>query len=191
MSAEGYWVCGSTISADNKLDDHLIRCNLVGFTNCSAEDGATETSGISYDDSPILEEPFTVPHADERDEFLMDTENIVCRPKQVNPWHQKRGFAGAEGETLKQDVQGWQVLLYPNPVSDKLVVDVSHLLPGTVALDLTIHDLQGRLVAQQRSVLSAGSNLIDVDLFNLAPGAYNVQLEGEGFKQSETILIAP
>jgi len=64
------------------------------------------------------------------------------------------------------------LLLYPNPTSQKLTIQLQHSL--TVADELQVTDIAGRIVIRQQ--LTRGQRTIEVNVTSLAPGQYFIRV---------------
>lgn len=71
------------------------------------------------------------------------------------------------------DLNNDGLLLYPNPVSDHLVID--RFTTGMLAEQLSISDMLGQTVQRQRAVIEEGKVIVDVS--TLQPGMYVLRLE--------------
>ena len=80
-----------------------------------------------------------------------------------------REAVGIEKERLEEEVMAEELLVYPNPAQQTLQLRVPNHLPSG---QLTLHDLQGRVVLQQKL---SGSQTINIA--HLPPGLYTVSLQ--------------
>ncbi len=78
--------------------------------------------------------------------------------------------------------------LFPNPVRE--VLQVRFDKSSTTTAILTITDATGRMIGQPRSVVS-GTGTIDVDVSDLAPGAYVVSFRSGSAEMSKRFLRLP
>ena len=78
--------------------------------------------------------------------------------------------------------------IFPNPFDDQITIEYKLEQGGPV--NITVLDLFGRIVRSmaQQSVSMPGSYREVIDLSNLAPGTYFVQIQGEGFHHTEKLL---
>jgi Secretion system C-terminal sorting domain len=76
---------------------------------------------------------------------------------------------------LLNAVKGFDIVsIAPNPVvSDNLKLNIASAQSGK--MDMTIFDMQGRLVNRQTLSLLAGFNSLPVNVGNLAPGTYTIR----------------
>ncbi|MFN7313456.1 MAG: BNR-repeat neuraminidase N-terminal domain-containing protein [Bacteroidota bacterium] len=81
---------------------------------------------------------------------------------------------------IEQNVAaGFSVVAYPIPSKDQLTVSVQTTTVGSA--EITIHDIQGRLVRTINTDLSSGENLISIQDFNtLLPGVYFMKVTQAG-----------
>jgi hypothetical protein len=70
------------------------------------------------------------------------------------------------------------VLVYPNPVTDKLVVDVQ--VDKSVNGQLLVIDVSGKMLVSRTVNLAQGQNLLPIEAASLQRGAYLVKLVMEG-----------
>ena len=68
------------------------------------------------------------------------------------------------------------VKAYPNPVKEKLFIDVNS--EEDQKAELTLIDLNGRTVAKQKINLSSGDNNVIFEMNGVAPGTYILSLKG-------------
>lgn len=87
---------------------------------------------------------------------------------------------------LSETAQGIGVRVFPNPVSELLVVQVTGLL--TQPLQVELLDGSGRLV--RRTTVQAGSTLGYFDCEALYAGTYQVRCTGAGIAQTHSVVIA-
>lgn len=76
-------------------------------------------------------------------------------------------------------IEGFTVKAYPIPSKDQLTVSVQTTTVGSA--EITIHDIQGRLVRTINTDLSSGENRISIQDFNtLLPGVYFMKVTQAG-----------
>lgn len=75
-----------------------------------------------------------------------------------------------------------EVLIYPNPSKDRVFVDVK-AISGIVAL--TVYDLLGQMILQSESITGRFS----FEVSGLSPGIYLMQIENNGHRITEKIII--
>ncbi|MCB0769816.1 MAG: T9SS type A sorting domain-containing protein [Flavobacteriales bacterium] len=76
--------------------------------------------------------------------------------------------------------------VYPVPNSGTFTIVFDGTIPGT--MDLRILDMTGRAVHQQQLSSSSGEGLFEVQA-ELAKGAYSVELNGEGIRRTQRIVV--
>ncbi|MGQ9863575.1 MAG: T9SS type A sorting domain-containing protein [Bacteroidia bacterium] len=79
------------------------------------------------------------------------------------------------------------LVLYPNPASDYVRMRV--VLPQTGWYECRILDLWGKVVYQNTQLLTAGENMLALDLQNISAGLYVVRLRGEVDFQQQALLL--
>jgi hypothetical protein len=84
---------------------------------------------------------------------------------------------------IRQQEERGEITLYPNPVHDK----INLRLPGTTmtTMEIRILDFQGRRI---RSFLT-GKHEITLDLNNILPGAYLVEITGRDRNLYRKVMI--
>jgi hypothetical protein len=120
------------------------------------------------DQSETLAEYFIPVHY----EFRSDVVNSVAEPKEI-----------------PDVVEKMQV--YPNPATTQ--VEINFRLKGTSDVILSFKDASGKVIfTQNREKAPAGMDqLLSVDFadYNLAPGLYFVELNGDGFKETKKLVV--
>ncbi|MBP1629589.1 MAG: cell surface protein [Bacteroidetes bacterium] len=86
------------------------------------------------------------------------------------------GLSDIENNTLAR--------LYPNPASNKTILEVQGLRSQA---DVIILDLQGREI--KRDKIGKGNNVIEIDLKNLEKGVYNVILKNKEINLSKKLIV--
>ncbi len=76
--------------------------------------------------------------------------------------------------------QSANILIYPNPANDILNINI----PKDEPVNITIIDIAGRTVSQQ----TATENIISMDLRNLAPGVYQLKIQGNSINTNQTFI---
>jgi hypothetical protein len=92
-------------------------------------------------------------------------------------------YSGDVRITPPRQEQEMGLKTYPNPFSDKAVVEFSLVQAG--AAELVVYDMLGREVVRQRNILEKGTHRFSVDLPN---GMYSLSLQTETGKQSVRLL---
>jgi glucuronoarabinoxylan endo-1,4-beta-xylanase len=93
-----------------------------------------------------------------------------------------QGLKSAGGEFSMDEISGNGVLIYPNPASQNVFVELGAANYST----LEILTLSGRKVISQAI---EGKESIDIDLTNLNKGLYIISLKGSGFMHNEKLII--
>lgn len=72
----------------------------------------------------------------------------------------------------------WEFSLYPNPANNQLFLKLPRLTGSY--LDISIHDISGKLVQQERNTIeSAGNKIKAMDISTLAAGVYLCSIQSE------------
>jgi len=79
-----------------------------------------------------------------------------------------------------------QLLLYPNPASDQLMITVS--AERAEKVQVRIIDNAGRILRQQHWNIAAGSATIQLEVSTLAKGLYYLEVKGETTDQRKTFV---
>jgi carboxypeptidase T len=66
------------------------------------------------------------------------------------------------------------LVLYPNPVADKLGIKISNTKTETIGI--TITDTYGRVIKEEKALVNAGNNEIKLNVSNLAAQAYMIKI---------------
>lgn len=86
------------------------------------------------------------------------------------------GLSDIENNTLAR--------LYPNPASNKTILEVQGL---TDQADVLILDLQGREI--KRDKIGKGSSILEIDLKNLEKGIYNVLIKNQKINLTKKLIV--
>ena len=79
----------------------------------------------------------------------------------------------------------YQVAVYPNPVTDKMLVTVYSLKPSHIEIDLT--NLSGQILTQREFELEKGMNVFEFDLASYKKGLYIIYVKDEEHFQSLSV----
>ena len=79
----------------------------------------------------------------------------------------------------------YQVAVYPNPVTDKMLVTVYSLKPSHIEIDLT--NLSGQILTQREFKLEKGMNVFEFDLASYRKGLYIIYVKDEEHFQSLSV----
>lgn len=79
----------------------------------------------------------------------------------------------------------YQVAVYPNPVTDKMLVTVYSLKPSHIEIDLT--NLSGQILTQKEFELEKGMNVFEFDLASYKKGLYIIYVKDEEHFQSLSV----
>lgn len=89
------------------------------------------------------------------------------------------------GEVADAGMVKW----YPNPTSGSIIVEVASMKGKT--LELKFSDPAGRLVLRRVLPLTEGAESYMVDLSELTPGFWMMQIIGEGQNKTEKLIVSP
>lgn len=82
--------------------------------------------------------------------------------------------------SIKQNKEkdDWRFSLYPNPAHEQLFLKLPNVLGSYI--DVSIHDIAGKLVRQERTTIeSAGNKIKIMDIANLSAGVYLCSIQSE------------
>ncbi|MEM7655013.1 MAG: T9SS type A sorting domain-containing protein [Bacteroidota bacterium] len=134
--------------------------NRSGLTRQIVEDGETKTV---VRDGIIIDEDQTI--------FLATHGRGFWSSNSIAP-----GRNSNEAEEII--IEEADIRLYPNPASDFAQVEFD--LTEKASVQIRVYSLDGRLVGQQQFALNAGRHQQSVDVRELVPGLYMVQVEAMG-----------
>lgn len=100
-----------------------------------------------------------------------------------------QGFHQADlgiANLLREQGNEAAVLVYPNPVREKLSVNFSDLPANEYLLRLT--DGLGRIISDRSFVPSPGAGSIELDVAKLANAAYYIEISGGDFRKTVKII---
>lgn len=85
------------------------------------------------------------------------------------------------------EVEDKTLRIYPNPVEDMLTVKM--YLQEAGPMHIQVYDLSGKSVKTLDLDLEQGSSSIQINMFDLKPGIYNVELIAEGEKTVKKVSV--
>ncbi len=150
------------------------------FIGSSSFEPTNNVPDLVLDDFKIFNWPLTPSETD----ALHESET------QTSPVTAARGCncSGApELQNESADDDPGNILVYPNPATDKITINVKLTVEGTVQYKLT--DLQGRLFRTGSQQLGKGRQLIQLEGLNLVSGLYILQVQGAGLNDTRKIMI--
>ena len=77
--------------------------------------------------------------------------------------------------------------LYPNPATDNLSVAISS--SENASADLTIVNLMGQMVYSENVALNAGGNILNVNVSNLTPGVYMINIRTNKGTSTQKLIV--
>lgn len=69
-----------------------------------------------------------------------------------------------------------EIMLYPNPVKDRLILKIVNPDPSLGKADVIIHNLMGQIIFQKRAIQPDAGDLWQIDVEELAAGSYMLEL---------------
>jgi hypothetical protein len=89
----------------------------------------------------------------------------------------------------ESDGRGSGIMVFPNPVSDRLRIVIESSTDRSVFLEL--RDVRGTVVYQDKTqrLLQSGLSSVEVDVSRIAAGTYTLSVIGERATQSENVVI--
>ena len=91
------------------------------------------------------------------------------------------------GVSTKPVLSNAEVVVYPNPTTDKFKVDLTLSKPMNTVVK--VYDQSGRLVRNSNFGLQSGKSSLDVNLGDVSEGTYIVVVEGNGQAVNKTKLV--
>jgi hypothetical protein len=79
-----------------------------------------------------------------------------------------------------------QLSVWPNPVSQ--LVNITIHSTNSSLLNLKLYDAAGSLILMRQGKLSAGNNIMSIDMSKLPSGTYNLITEFGGFRQIKQLI---
>lgn len=98
---------------------------------------------------------------------------VYYRIKQVD---NDGSFHYSETKSIKVNVKGSQVSIYPIPVIDKLTIEYVSDKAGNITINMI--DAMGRKMISEKRTVSAGKNILKLDVQKLGKGNYTLDLNG-------------
>ncbi len=95
--------------------------------------------------------------------------NVTCRQSQIS-------------NTFESDVK-----IYPNPAHDKMKVEISSLISDRANIELI--NTIGEIVYRSELKINEGTNVIELNLENMAKGFYNLSVKGSSINAQQRIVI--
>jgi hypothetical protein len=91
-------------------------------------------------------------------------------------------------ETIKENSEiKNQLSVWPNPVLQ--LVNVTINVTNSSSISLKLYDAKGSLILMRQEKLSAGKNIMDIEMSNLPAGIYNLVAEwGAGFRKIKQLI---
>lgn len=94
------------------------------------------------------------------------------------------------GVEVESEPIGGYVKLYPNPAVDFINLEIKGLNNISESISLRIYDLTGRVVLEQSETQNNNILQKTLDVSNLAPGLYTLELQTRKIKEAYRIVIA-
>jgi len=88
---------------------------------------------------------------------------------------------------LEETVTASTVNLYPNPTDQ--TTGISFYMPNSGSIQLTVRDVQGRIVLSQTKIMDAGEQYLTWEVADWAEGVYLVELQTDYVKHTDKLYI--
>ena len=89
--------------------------------------------------------------------------------------------------SVKAVVTKEEIIVFPNPLTDRLRVDINSSVTST--FDIKLYDLKGSLIKNlNRATLKSGENIIDLELGSIKAGTYMLVVESGNKKFTKQIV---
>ncbi len=102
-------------------------------------------------------------------------------------WSATWSFTSTVPQGIENYLNDKNISLYPNPVNDKLNIELN--LPGQSEIQISLSDLLGQAVIEQRFMLDQGVNIKTLDLKTLNKGLYILKIQSESSSFSKKIIV--
>jgi hypothetical protein len=89
--------------------------------------------------------------------------------------------------TSTEDIAGWRLQLFPNPVTSNLNVVIHSPVREDYQMELT--SLEGKVLRSSRMEAVPGSNYAQLELSDLPKGIYLLKLQGQESSLVEKIVV--
>jgi len=97
------------------------------------------------------------------------------KPAKVNLIVDSKTIVGNDLSGIEQDIATSKAMVYPNPVSDKLMIVTS--LPNAQNGTIQIFDETGKMVSTTSRSLASGQQTVEIDAASLHAGLYFVKIQ--------------
>jgi hypothetical protein len=171
-----------------KLDDFIAALKL-------ANDGRYEGDGkrIPSLDPKMKDVKVLLVVIKGKDEVLDATDLALLRKLATDmpndwktaTWGRSQLSAKLLGATSVIDLPAAQFSLFPNPVQERVLLQVQAVLPGKNEYQFLLRDLHGRLVMNGKMPPSGS---LELDLAALSAGFYSLQLRNERYQYTAKLL---
>jgi PKD repeat protein len=88
---------------------------------------------------------------------------------------------------IKTNISDAAIKLYPNPVTDNLILQVNTNTGNTITYSL--YDVYGKVIVNQKTKLVSGENQFQINTSELSAGVYFVRIVNENTKNANTFKI--
>ncbi len=102
-------------------------------------------------------------------------------------WSAAWSFSSTVPPGIEDFLNDNNISLYPNPANDKLNIEIN--IPGQPEIEVSLSDLLGREIINQRFILDQKSNLKTLDLNGISKGLYILKIHSGSASFSKKIII--
>jgi hypothetical protein len=190
-------------TATHEVGHWLNLRHIWGDGPCSADDFVADTplaAGASYgcpaypkNSCPAAGNDMTMNYMDYTDDLCMYMFSLGQKSRMraiFEPGGPRASFAARTGfgDTEVAARGSFETSVYPNPVSEVATVSVS--LPEEVkSLEISMIDMQGRLVSTQSFENASGVVEHEISVSNLKAGVYFVNVKGGAYSTTKKLVV--
>ncbi len=163
------------------LDYDIELYNSAGTKVGSSYNSGTNSEVIIYNNAPVG--TYYVKIYGYNNAFHASSTYTFLAQRWSSPWTSKMDN-DMLGETSVEPVA---LLVYPNPVKSTLFIEYSSEISGNAIIK--VFNLQGQLVKNQEWVANEGSNSYELDVNELTPGVYFIEIQTENHEPQRSKFV--
>ncbi|MCB0518106.1 MAG: T9SS type A sorting domain-containing protein [Lewinellaceae bacterium] len=187
--------CSSSVLAGNKLQGsqvrglHVLSGAQIGAQNCHTNrwEGTFSDVGYRCDGTASLSRfsangssnSVYLPTVSSPPSFVIDNTNCGVM-LMVGP-------GNGNSNTLETAVLHTSPTIFPNPNKGNFTIELPNELSNGEGFKVSITDLSGKTVLTQN--FEAGAFRENIDIGDVSPGIYMVQILSNGFRQTEKLIV--
>ncbi|MDP2385773.1 MAG: T9SS type A sorting domain-containing protein [Bacteroidota bacterium] len=169
-----------------------IRVTLTRWDNTLNQRIAVATANQTLSGMAMSWANFTIPFT-YTDGGTPDTCIIILKASGANPtnndylWVDNLGFSGSVIGIEKHDFFLTDLMIFPNPSSETINVNLNLKVPQKVSIELT--DISGKLISSKNVGILQGESIQVINITGIAKGIYFVNVIGEQGSETRKIVI--